>query len=156
MYPDLYIDYLAHFHGTRDYFECHEVLEEHWKNVDPKNRNSVWVFLIQLAVCMYHYRRGNRKGAEILINRCLKRYPTISESLEEIGLEKREVLLLVQEVRTRLINQQPYKSTILPICDNILLDDVRQKCKKWGVTYGKPSNLLDHYLINKHSLRNRP
>ncbi|MGI8315414.1 DUF309 domain-containing protein [Halobacillus mangrovi] len=155
MYPVLYIEYLAHFHGTRDYFECHEVLEEHWKNVDPKNRDSVWVFLIQLAVCMYHYRRDNRKGAKILIDRCLKRYSTISESLEEIGLEKQEIFVLVQDIRTRIINQQPYKSILLPICDTNLLEEVRQTCEKWGVTYGGTSNLSDHYLINKHSLRNR-
>ncbi len=60
MYAKAYIEYLAHFHGTRDYFECHEVLEEHWKAVDPKNRSSVWVLLIQIAVSMYHARQYKR------------------------------------------------------------------------------------------------
>ncbi len=31
MYPNAYLDYLVYFHGHRDYFECHEVLEEYWK-----------------------------------------------------------------------------------------------------------------------------
>ena len=27
-FPLKYIDFLVHFHGDRDYFECHEILEE--------------------------------------------------------------------------------------------------------------------------------
>ncbi|PAD68333.1 hypothetical protein CHH83_14265, partial [Bacillus sp. 7586-K] len=34
MYDQEYIDFLVHFHCDRDYFECHEILEEHWKK-DP-------------------------------------------------------------------------------------------------------------------------
>ena len=30
-YPEAYTDYLCYFHGARDYFECHEVMEEYWK-----------------------------------------------------------------------------------------------------------------------------
>ncbi|MEH7501602.1 DUF309 domain-containing protein, partial [Neobacillus drentensis] len=29
MYPTEYIQFLAHFHGDRDYFECHELLEDY-------------------------------------------------------------------------------------------------------------------------------
>ena len=31
MYPTEYIQFLIHFHGDYDYFECHEILEEYWK-----------------------------------------------------------------------------------------------------------------------------
>lgn len=34
LYPTAYIKYLFHFHTDRDYFECHELLEEHWKQYD--------------------------------------------------------------------------------------------------------------------------
>ena len=30
-YPEAFISYLIEFHATRDYFECHELLEEYWK-----------------------------------------------------------------------------------------------------------------------------
>ncbi|KHE72612.1 DUF309 domain-containing protein [Halobacillus sp. BBL2006] len=153
MYPNLYIEYLAHFHGTRDYFECHEVLEEHWKNVDPKNRNSVWVFLIQLAVCMYHYRRKNFKGAKILIERCAKRYEDISKSLEALGLEKEEIFDRIGSIRDNLNNNQPYRSFLLPIYDPHLKALVKSTCDRWGVSYGLPSNLSNYYLIHKHSKR---
>ena len=36
VYPEAYIEYLMYFHGNRDYFECHEVLEEYWKEVSPR------------------------------------------------------------------------------------------------------------------------
>ncbi|WP_133174958.1 DUF309 domain-containing protein, partial [Heyndrickxia sporothermodurans] len=69
--PEAYIEYLVHFHGDRDYFECHELLEEHWKLTDIKNRHSVWVGLIQLAVSQYHYRRSNIVGAIRLMKKAL-------------------------------------------------------------------------------------
>lgn len=53
MYPKAYIEYLVHFHSDRDYFECHEILEEHWKQ---DGRNKGWLVLIQTAVAFYHYR----------------------------------------------------------------------------------------------------
>ena len=58
-FPQKYIEYLVHFHGDRDYFECHEILEEYWKKIDNGNKESIWVGLIQLAVANYHHRRKN-------------------------------------------------------------------------------------------------
>lgn len=52
LYPKAYIDYLVYFHGLRDYFECHEVLEEHWKKDDKAERKKYWVGLIQIAVAL--------------------------------------------------------------------------------------------------------
>lgn len=34
VYPEAYVAFLHEFHTTRDYFECHEILEEYWKE-DP-------------------------------------------------------------------------------------------------------------------------
>ncbi|WP_218197281.1 DUF309 domain-containing protein, partial [Pseudomonas sp. 2995-1] len=58
-YPDAYIEYLIEFHGTRDYFECHEIMEEYWK----KNKEKHWHTLIQLAVAIYHERQHNYDGS---------------------------------------------------------------------------------------------
>ena len=62
-YPEAYIDYLLYFHAQRDYFECHEVMEEFWKEHPGDIRSRTYVALIQIAVGMYHIRRGNRNGA---------------------------------------------------------------------------------------------
>ncbi|WP_460291943.1 DUF309 domain-containing protein, partial [Bacillus cereus] len=39
MYPTEYIQFLIHFHGDYDYFECHEILEEYWKTKPRGNRD---------------------------------------------------------------------------------------------------------------------
>lgn len=59
----LFIRYCTYFNGNQDYFECHEVLEEYWKELAPGNKEHVLVGFVQLATAMYHWRRGNVKGA---------------------------------------------------------------------------------------------
>lgn len=155
MYPTHYIEYLAHFHGTRDYFECHEVLEEYWKKVEPKNRNSVWVFLIQLAVCMYHFRRGNRKGASILISKCLNHLHMHKMTLSELQINPEKLQLQLEELKISIDHNHAYSSMNLPIEGPGLITEVEHICMLWGVVYGKPSDLDDSFLIHKHKLRNR-
>ena len=48
-YPEAYIDFLVHFHGDRDWFECHERLEEYWKEHPDDPKSDTWVGLIQVA-----------------------------------------------------------------------------------------------------------
>ena len=43
MYPTEYIQFLIHFHGDYDYFECHEILEEYWKTKPRGNRDHYLV-----------------------------------------------------------------------------------------------------------------
>ena len=153
MYPKAYIEYLAHFHGTRDYFECHEVLEEHWKAVDPKNRSSVWVLLIQIAVSMYHARRGNIKGAKILMSRCLKRIQDHTDALEELGLDSAHLKKQLQIVNEQLKHKHPYHSWNMPIKDLYLRQEVQLLCRHWNAAYGSPSDLSNQNLIHKHKRR---
>jgi len=155
MYPEKYIEFLAHFHGTRDYFECHEVLEEHWKLVEPKNRLSVWVLLIQIAVCLYHYRRGNFRGALTLINRCLEKLEPNINHIEKIGLSFSLLSNKLEEMKTQIEKGFSYKSMNLPIKDEQLIEEVQILCTKWNVDYGSPSNLQNNYLIHKHKLRKK-
>ncbi|SFF62590.1 hypothetical protein SAMN05216353_103189 [Halobacillus alkaliphilus] len=155
MYPEKYIEFLAHFHGTRDYFECHEVLEEHWKLVEPKNRLSVWVLLIQIAVCLYHYRRGNLRGALTLINRCLEKLEPNIYEIENIGISFSLLSNKLEEMKTQIEKGYSYKSMNLPIKDEQLLEEVQLLCTKWNVAYGSPSNLQNNYIIHKHKLRKK-
>ena len=63
-FDPLFIDYCTYFNGNKDYFECHEVLEELWKDVAPRDKEHVLVGFIQVATSLYHWRRGNVRGAE--------------------------------------------------------------------------------------------
>ena len=63
LFHPLFIDYITYFNGNHDYFECHEVLEEYWKDVAPGQKEHPLVGYVQIATGMYHWRRGNTSGA---------------------------------------------------------------------------------------------
>ena len=44
------------------FFECHEVLEQLWKNTSARPKNF-YKGLIQAAVACYHWSKGNLAGA---------------------------------------------------------------------------------------------
>ncbi len=155
MYPQAYIEFLAHFHGTRDYFECHEVLEDYWKATEPKQRDSVWVLLIQIAVSMYHYRRGNNKGAAILMKRSIDRLSSKTEAALNLGIDPVTLTQQLKEEYTRIQSDAPYQSLMLPIKDPELLKLVLQQCEMWKVDFASKSDLTDIYLIEKHKRRIR-
>ncbi|MFC0523094.1 DUF309 domain-containing protein [Pontibacillus salicampi] len=155
MYDQAYVDFLAHFHGTRDYFECHEILEDRWKEDTPLDRQATWVGLIQIAVAMYHYRRENVIGA---YRTGQKAYDILSERKEELssyGLEEHSLFSFLNELLYRIQNRVPYQSMELPIEDSSLLEAVKVRCEELGCTYGAPSPLEDPTIIHRHTTRDR-
>ncbi|KGE16496.1 DUF309 domain-containing protein [Paenibacillus wynnii] len=77
-YENLYIAYLIYFNRDRDYFECHEVLEELWL---ARERDPIYKGLLQVAVGLYHFRNGNVRGGTILLRSAtnkLKDYPALT------------------------------------------------------------------------------
>jgi uncharacterized protein len=55
-----YLAFIAHFNGDRDYFECHEVMEELWLE---EGRSPLLQGLLQAAVGLHHWNNGNPSGA---------------------------------------------------------------------------------------------
>lgn len=148
-YPKEYLKFLIHFHGDRDYFECHEVLEEYWKEVDPGNRNSVWVGLIQVAVGFYHYRRENRTGAERILvkgKRILQEHPG---SLSRLGINPQELQALLEETLKKINSDIKYQSVDLPL--NI---ELKQYCGSECEKDGEPGHISES-VIHRHILRDR-
>ncbi|MYL32684.1 DUF309 domain-containing protein [Pontibacillus yanchengensis] len=155
MYDQAYVDYLAHFHGTRDYFECHELLEDRWKEETPLDRQAVWVGLIQLAVAMYHYRRNNYKGASRTAQKARTILQNKKEHLQNYGLDQHKMIGFLDDLMYKLELKKPYESMNLPIIDQKLLYAVQQRCNDLGCIYGAPSPLEDTDLIHRHSRRDR-
>lgn len=56
----LYVAFLVYFNRDRDYFECHEVMEELWL---AKGHDPLYKGLLQVAVGLFHFRYGNVMGA---------------------------------------------------------------------------------------------
>ncbi|MFY0544455.1 DUF309 domain-containing protein [Brevibacillus sp. H7] len=155
MYPQAYLDYLVHFHGDRDYFECHEILEEHWKSMPAGRRSPVWVGLIQIAVALYHQRRNNRAGALKMMQSAVNLLNREQAALEQLGLDAPKLIRLLNGRLEELQQNAPYSSFNLPIKDETLLSHCREQCQLRGFSFGQESNLADEFLLNKHKLRDR-
>jgi len=154
-YPAEYIDYLVEFHGSRDYFECHEILEEYWKEVSPGERDSHWVGFIQLAVALYHQRRGNFNGAAKTIKKARVILSEKEDVITELGMDPVELLHIIQSIERHIHNQTPYQSISLPLIDSELINSCLASCKNSGLSWCTPSNLSNAELIHRHTLRDR-
>lgn len=84
-YDDLYVRFIYYFNVERDYFECHEVLEELWLE---EGRNPLWQGLLQVAVGLYHFRNGNRTGAVKLLTGATEKLEPYPGSEAGINLAK--------------------------------------------------------------------
>ena len=149
-YPKAYIIFLVHFHGDRDYFECHEILEEHWKKMEPKNRISHWVGLIQIAVAVYHERRGNRRGAIRTIDKAINNLAFNLNKLKQLGFDVDKLFILLQQTRERMDTGMPHESINLPLIDNQLITLCEDECKKLGLTWKSDHPIGNPNIINKH------
>lgn len=152
MYPKELIDYLIFFHAERDYFECHEVLEEYWKEQGMKDK--VWVGLIQIAVSMYHHRRNNFSGALKMLESAYHILQKEQENLTRLGFDYNELIDLLSNKIDDIRKLTPYQSINLPL-SSALLTTCQEKCALDQLTWGTPSDLANDYLINKHTLRDR-
>lgn len=90
-YEPLYVTYLVYFNRDRDYFECHEVLEELWLKLD---RDPVYKGLLQVAVGLYHFRNGNYRGGYMMLDSAVHRLEHASSQALGINMAK-----LVDEAR---------------------------------------------------------
>jgi len=140
-----WIDYLIEFHFERDYFECHELLEERWKEDPKEERQLRWVALIQVAVGLYHYRRGNLSGASKLLTGALQKSEACLSDLEPLGLETTAFLALIRGLLRRIEAELPYESVDLPVANS-----VKEACLKRVPVFSKPSDMENLAVVNRH------
>jgi len=69
--PKLFVDGVKLF-NERDFFECHELLEEMWRNTSG-DESRFYQGLIQAAVCFYHWGNANFDGAMRLARTSLEK-----------------------------------------------------------------------------------
>ena len=154
-YPDEFIDYLIQFHGSRDYFECHEILEEYWKETDSRNKMSHWVGFILLAVSAYHHRRGNFPGAERTARNSLRVLRnTKADIIHALGLDYEQLVQMLEASIIKIEKRQPYESMNLPINSNELYCICQTKCLKEGLTW-QYSGPVTEEILQRHTLRDR-
>lgn len=155
MYPKAYIDFLHYFHCDRDYFECHEVLEEHWKEKASGERKLHWVGLIQIAVGLYHHRRGNFNGAKRMLTNAVSIIRKHSDEIDRLALDSSKLIELLEDILTKIERKDPYSSFDLPLTDETLLISCMKRAAEEKQVWGAPSDLQNKSLIHRHSTRNR-
>lgn len=153
--PDALLLYLAAYHGSRDFFECHEIMEEYWKQQAGTRHESCWLALIRIAVACYHMRRGNRSGACKMMEKALQELnPAL---IKELGLDGRRLADRMREALRRWnAEAKPiYEDLDLPISDPHLMREAERVCREHGWVWGTPSDQIDPAVIHRHLTRDR-
>lgn len=152
MYPIEYLEYLIHFHAKRDYFECHEVLEEYWKEQGMDQK--VWVGLIQLAVGLYHHRRNNYAGAKKMLESAKNIIEQDKEEVLKLGIYPKPLITLINKIIEEVTAHSPYTSIHLPLTDDLVMQ-CKTICNSKGLSWDASSDVTNTFLIHKHTLRDR-
>lgn len=155
MYPEEYIDYLVHFHGDRDYFECHEILEDYWKTVDKNNKNSILVAFILLAVSNYHHRRGNFRGASRTLKKAVTIFNKQKPLLNNFGFSPQQFIDYLNNHLKYVEDGKEYRSIKLPIHDTALIESCILACNEKGFIWGQESDLSNEEIVHRHVKRDR-
>ncbi|MEQ7054285.1 DUF309 domain-containing protein [Paenibacillaceae sp. P-4] len=84
-YDRLYIQFIKLFNEERDYYQCHDVMEELWLE---EGRKPLLQGLLQVAVGLHHFQNGNRPGAIKLLTAALQKLDAYPDIIMGIDLEQ--------------------------------------------------------------------
>lgn len=142
-----FVQFLKEFNETTDYFECHEVLEDYWKEVAPRQKDHPLTALILISTSMYHWRRGNITGAIKTMSTSIKRLIQTSDSSFFETIDYEQILQATTISLALMQKASAFQAFSIQIKDSKLLTLVNKR---------KIENreALD-YLIHKHMLRDR-
>lgn len=154
-YPDEYVQYLAEYFGSRDYFECHEIMEEYWKEHPDSKRSGAWLVLIRIAVALYHARRGNRAGAVKLMGKAA--HEADEAQFNQLGIDgaKLKSMLQASVAEWAASDTITYTDLDLPIVDDTLLELAKHRSDACGYTWRIGGLDAGDAVINRHKLRDR-
>ncbi|MDU5140667.1 MAG: DUF309 domain-containing protein [Paenibacillus dendritiformis] len=156
-YPTAYIEYMLEFHGTRDWFECHEIMEEQWKAESSAERKVWWLTLVQIAVGLYHERRGNLAGAGKMLRSALAHAPSVAWA--ELGINGKELVSQLTErveaYRHGGLRDRTYAEWNFPIADPGLAALCEARCLARGWPWCSTGSEQDESILHRHKLRDR-
>jgi predicted metal-dependent hydrolase len=154
-YPHQYAEFLAEYHGSRDFFECHEIMEEYWKQQAGSRYEGCWLVFVRISVACYHARRGNWAGARKLMAKAAEEADPAKMS--ELGLDGERLAWLLANTSEQWNHSDDpvYHDLDLPIADPRLTQEGIRICSDKGWRWGMPSAQADGFVIHKHLRRDR-
>jgi hypothetical protein len=85
---DLPVQYLRgiELFNAGEFFECHEAWEEIWLKAEGVDRELLHA-LIQSAVALHHFQRGNLKGASSVYRRARNKLGTLPSMVMQLDTQ---------------------------------------------------------------------
>ncbi|BCU80682.1 hypothetical protein JIR001_04650 [Polycladomyces abyssicola] len=118
-YPELYVRFLCLFNLERDYYTCHDVMEELWLE---EGRDLFYQGLLQTAVGLHHCRNQNTGGAVKLMTAALNKlvsYPDVFMGIDVAKL-KQDVEAYLDQLQDCARQSIPHDDLTIEILDPIL------------------------------------
>ncbi|WP_142826489.1 DUF309 domain-containing protein [Planococcus soli] len=144
----LFIQYIVNFNKEKDYFECHEVGEEYWKSIAPKDKMHPLTGWIQLAVGMYHWRRSNYPGALRSFIRAKVKLAPGGVWVE--GFDHEKLIGILTTSIEAVTERKPFFIQEIPIVSEELKQAVEAYYSELPLIEQDP-----YFLMHKHRLRDR-
>ncbi|MDQ0416163.1 putative metal-dependent hydrolase [Croceifilum oryzae] len=123
LYPDLYVRFLYEFHETRDYFECHELLEDLWME---EAREPFYQGLLQIAVGLFHHRNENIGGARKMFDLALQKLAYYPNHWMGIDVQQARQDVSVSKDKIEQDSSVPFEPIEIVILDEVLRELVHQ------------------------------
>lgn len=151
------LEFYNEFIIKQDYFECHEIMEDHWKDKIIRTKKDPEVFLILVATAEYHYRRGNICGAVTTYKRALKLYQEASFNLIDLGLSSDAVIKFSNRLHSiYYVNFKPIEFPLSSEFYQLLHSySMAEVPYSYFMEYIKKEYIKVPSIIHKHKLRDR-
>ncbi len=123
--------------NSRQYFECHESLEEIWQEEQGDVRD-LYKGLIQVAAAFVHITRENCTGARRLLTTGIgylapyRTEPTLGFDVDEICIAAEGCLRQVEELCPGGLERFNYGHIPVYICEESLIPGSARKWDAWG------------------------
>ncbi|TBL81344.1 DUF309 domain-containing protein [Paenibacillus thalictri] len=104
-YDRLYVQFIYYFNVERNYFECHEVMEELWLE---EGRNPLYQGMLQVAVGLYHHWNGNPGGAVKLLTAAAEKLAGYPDLIGGIRLDRLKADSGLYLTKLHRLAQEPF------------------------------------------------
>lgn len=150
-YHPLFLQFIVYFNDNQDYFECHEVLEEYWKQQENFSKEHPLTGYILMSTGLYHWRRGNLSGASRTLSKAIARFRQMpvqfNAYLEEVAVD--DIVLNLEHSLARIESNEEFRSFQLPVSPALRM--AAEKSKPLLALLPKDSASV----IHKHMQRDR-
>lgn len=150
-YHPLFLQFIVYFNDNQDYFECHEVLEEYWKEQENFSKDHPLTGYILMATGLYHWRRGNTAGAMRTLSKAITRFRQMpvqfGDYLEEVAID--EIIINLEHCQECIESNEDFCAFQLPISSEL---QIAAEKSKPAITL-LPKNSAS--VIHKHMQRDR-